>query len=327
MTKRYFNIDLSKIKNNNPKMNKIGKELFIHWILLNLNKSKRIKISLKDTKVTINLKNILEQKYFEIYRYDIDKNNHLRDLFQQIATIEKNTDVITNNIIYRIFNTIVAQENLGFIRESRYSYDRLSNKIDNLETNNFIENKNSKKDNIKEIIKVYEFIYKNEIHKQILELNSVISKKNIDKTIRLLKTIPFIDDYKAYSILIDLSQYEFYKFDINCFTYLRKEVIFTIKELFDNYDALDFDEIFYWLFFNYEEMIKENYNMVDCKLETYDLEMILYDLSFIIKKIYNDTFDGDDLTNIDMDNISPKNRSKNSEEFNLQIDDGRHLNI
>lgn len=327
MAKKYFNIDNDKLINNNPKMNKIGKDLFVHWFLMNLIKTKNIKMSIKENKVTLNLKKVLEKKVFNVLRYDIEKNNYVKTLFTNLACIEKNTDVITNNIIFRIFDTIEAQENLGFIRETRFSYERLKDKIENLNIDKFIENKKPNKNDVIEIIKIYEYIYKNNIHNKILELNETINKKNLDKTLKLLKTIPFIDDYKAYLILIDLTKYSFYKFDIENYVFLRKEILFTLKELFDFYDGLDFDELLYWLFINQTKIINEFYEGFSYKFDLYDLDVMLYDLSFIIKRIYNDNFDGEFLSNIDMGSINPQNRSKNSEEYHVKMADGRCLDF
>lgn len=320
----FINKDLSRIQKRSPIMNKIGKEVFINWIIENLIKAKKIKLIANNSKVNINLKKILDKKYFSITRYDVELNNYIRDLFIQISTIEKQTDVITNNIIYRLFNTIEAQENIGFIRESRYSYERIVNKIENLNYKNFIENKKSKKEDINEIIKVYDFIYKNNIHKKILELNENINKKNLEKTIKLLRTIPNINEYKIINILIDLGQYDFYKFNEEDCIYLRKEIIFVIKELFDKYDELEFEELYYWLYKNSKKIIKEIYE-IEIDFKIYDLDIILYDLYYIIRKIYNDCFEGDFLTNVDMNVINSQSRSKHSEEYHIKMADGRCL--
>lgn len=324
MATSFINKELSRIKNKNPIMNKIGKEIYVNWIIENLIKTKKIKLVSNSSKININLKKILDKKYFEIFRYEVELNSHIKDLFEQIAIIEKNTDVIANNIIYRLFNTIEAQENIGFIRESRYTFERISKKIDNLNYKNFIENKISEKENINEIIKVYDYIYKNEIHKKILEYNENINKRNLEKTIKLLRTIPFIDEYKIFNILIDLGQYSFYKFNEEDYIYLRKKVIYTLKELFDKYDELEFEELYFWLYKNTKNIIKEFYD-IELELKIYDLDIVLYDLSFIIKRIYNDCFDGEFLLNIDMASINPQHRSKNSEEYHVKMADGRCL--
>lgn len=329
MAINYINIDINKVNKSKPILNKIGKDLFIHWILLNQIKNKKSTFKVNNSKVVFNIKKILEKQSFNILYNDLEINQYIHMLFKNIAEIENPKDVIANNIVFRIFNTIYAQENLGFIRETRYSFERISNKLNSIENINlFIEQrkKNNEKEEILKIIKVYEFIYKNNIHTKILKLNEVINQSNILKTIDILKKIPFVDEYKAYQIIMDLSNYNFYKFDKNLYIFLRNEVIYGLKELYDDFDSLSFNELLYKLYFTHNEMIKELYD-INVNLNINDLDIILFDLSKVIKNIYGDSFNGEFLSNIDMQTINLKNRSKNSEDYHTQMADGRCLDI
>lgn len=329
MAINYIDVDLNKIIKSNPTMNKVGKDLLIHWILLNQIKNKKSTFKVNNSKVVLNIKKIIDNNKFNILYNDLEINHYIHTLFKNIAEIENPKDVVANNIIFRIFNTIYAQEHLGFIRETRYSFERIETKLSSI--NNigmFLENRtrNNEKNEILKIIKIYEYIYKNNIHSKILKLNEVINQSNILKTIEILKKIPYIDEYKAYQIIMDLSHYNFYKFDKNLYIHIRKEVLYTLKELFDDYDGLSFNELLYKIYFEHNQIIKELYD-VNINLNINDLDIILFDLSKIIKAIYGDSFDGDFLANVDMQTINPKNRSQNSEEYHVQMADGRCLDI
>lgn len=331
----YLGIDNNKLHSIDPAMNKIGLETYVHWILYNYKKKNNINIDLIDNKISRNVIKIIDQnQVFEIYRNKDKISKHYISFFKQVEQFEKFSDVIANSIIYRIFNSIEAQENIGFIRESRYDLDRLINKISKLEIKNFIKNKEvvfeDELETSLEIVSILEFIYENNIHNKIIEYNDNICIENLNKTILLLEKIPFVTKSIAYEIYVDICNLESYKYQNDLYLYISKKEEKTLTELFDKYNTFNFIELTYWIYKENDKLFSkygyEINNILKDKLDLPSIKRNLNELLEIIKLIYNDNIESEYRKSPIMEKVDGKHRSDNSY-YKIVVANGRVLDM